>query len=168
LAKSVLLTPPTLSKEERRLQFEAQVKAHDELMQQKVDLQQHQLQQQQPDSTYADMYAVPPGRGNIDFSEAAQFSMDASITTYTADPSLALAAGAYSSDLAMQVPVVVASYGSEPSLTRSVPTGTYGPDMTLSTPVVATTNMSTIGYCQQPDMTFYNNSAVAQASYQRM
>jgi hypothetical protein len=167
--KLVLSTPPTLSKEERRQQFEAQVKAHDELMQQKVDFQQQQLQQQQPDSTYLDVYAVTSGGSNVDFADAAQYSLDTALTAYSTDPSLALAPGAYSSDLAVSVPVVVGSYASDP-LARSLAAATYGPDIALSTPVVTTdlaTNISSIGYCQQPDMAYYNNPAVAQASYQR-
>jgi len=50
-----MLSLATLSKKERRQQFEAQVKAHDELLQQQaaaVAEQQHQQQQQVPDTTF--------------------------------------------------------------------------------------------------------------------
>lgn len=144
MTKSVISSSPMLSKEERRQQFEAQVKAQDELLQQQT--------QQQPDSTYADIHTTPSIAGSLDFLEAAPYAMDPNLAVYASTP------------------LVVGSFGPDPALAGQPAAGTYGSDLTLSLPVMSgdpMTNMSAISYCQQPDLTYYKNVPVGQSPFQR-
>jgi len=169
--KPVPSTPSTMSKEERRQQFEAQVKAHDELMQQKNDLQLQQ--QQQPDSTYTDIFAGTPSGVSFNYADstqypvdASQYPVDASGAVYAVDPSLLMSSGGYGSDMNMSLQLPVGSYGPDLTMSGTMAHGTYLQDMTLSAPLTVdqAANMSAVTYCSQPDISYYNT----QASYPRM
>ena len=167
-AKSVLSTPPLLSKEERRQQFEAQVRAHDELMQQKVDFEQQQLQHQQPDSTYTDLFATPSASTSFDYPEVTQYSLDTQVDRYLVDASTSLVPGTYGSDLIMplQRQLAVASYGSDTALSGPLISGTYSSNVALSAQV-GVGDQTSISYGSLSDQAFFGTQPGLPASYQR-
>lgn len=164
--KPVQSTPPALSKEERRQQFEAQVKAQDELLQQKNDLQLQQ--QQQPDSTYTDLYTATSSGVSFTYADSTHYPVDATMGTYPVDPSMSMAAGSYGSDATMSLHLPVGGYGQELVMPGAMVQGGYLQDMTLSAPVTLdhAANASSLTYCSQSDLAYYNSQA--QAPYPRM
>ena len=144
------------------------MKAHDELMQQKNDLQLQQ--QQQPDSTYIDLFTATSSGVSFTYADSTHYPVDASMGTYHVDPSLSMAAGSYGPDATMSLHLPVGGYGQELAMPGTMVQGGYLQDLTLSAPVTLdqSANVSGITYCSQPDMAYYNNQPVAQASYPRM